>query len=71
MIFPSGTTPLDIHECVEGVSDLGNSGSVEQTLQLRGCSGVWYFERNYGAGSINLRSRVMGPPYDPTTYLNS
>src|SRR5215472_1250513 len=47
VIFPSGTTPLDIHECVEDLSDLGNSGNAAQTLPLCECSGVWYFERNY------------------------
>jgi hypothetical protein len=41
--------PLGIREYVEGLSDPGSSGSVEQNPRLCGCRNVWYVERNYGA----------------------
>src|SRR5215469_11372437 len=69
----SGTTRLDIHECVEGLSDPGSSRSVEQNPPLCGRSGVWYFVNNYDAGVPPASFCVVGswgPPYDPTTYLN-
>ena len=46
------TVPLDIHGCVEGLSDRGNSGIVEQNLLLHEGSGVWYFLHNHDVGVL-------------------
>src|ERR1700757_234744 len=48
----SQIVPLGIRECVEGLSDPGSSGSIEQNPRLRGCRNVWYVERNYDAGVL-------------------
>jgi hypothetical protein len=40
---------LGIREYFAGLSDRGNSGSVEKNPRLCGCRNLWYVERNDGA----------------------